>query len=109
MSWRYQPVWFDDGVSKAFALIEVFFDENGELDGWTADPHAAIGEDIEDLGAELARMVMDAKCWRPVAYKDLKPGFQFEALVSMEEREALADFVDAVGDDIGKYAAKVPQ
>lgn len=94
MSWRYQPIWSEDAAGKAFTLIEIHFDAAGNLDGWTEDDCSPMGEDWEELTKDLNRMLVDAMCWFPVRRSDLCPGFKFTPRVSMDDRRAVADFVE---------------
>ena len=36
-------------VSVTFSIHEVFYDEDGKIDGWTAEPVCLSGDDLNDL------------------------------------------------------------
>lgn len=77
--WRYQPVFVVHGDELVFSLCEVYFDEDGALSRWTADPAMVPqGETLEDLSNDLARMIGDTYKWKPVAYSSLRVGMRFE-------------------------------
>jgi hypothetical protein len=84
MTWRYQPVTFETDRDKETTLVEVYFDDDGNLTTWTdlvgacGGSIAPGGESIGDLRADLARMLADAYKWMPVRYEDLRPGMTFE-------------------------------
>ncbi len=80
MKWRYQPVWADFQGERTYSLVEVYLDDDGKLDCWTAEPavEVALGNDQEDLIAELTHMAEDARKWKPVDWADLKVGMTFE-------------------------------
>lgn len=95
MPWRYQPVYNDDEGDPAYTLVEVFFDDAGNFTSWAEGDAAPMGEDAESLSNDLHRMIVDAVCWVPVRVADLKPGMKFVPRVSMTDRRAVADYVDA--------------
>lgn len=95
MSWRYQPVWIETTKgqfhSTEFGLCEVYFDDDGKLESWTAEPFlTAVGDDARDLRGALAHMLLDAWRWVPVRYADLKVGMTFERALSPKKADALA-------------------
>lgn len=98
--WRYQPVYSDDPSGRSYFLIEVHFpDSSDELGGWTdmegaPAPHGPMGNSIEDLTGEIARMLVDAFRWVPVEYDKLKTGMIFQRLISPAEGEALAQSIE---------------
>lgn len=95
MSWRYQPVFTEQDGHKYYSLCEVYFDDAGDFNGWTANDSIAPGGcKIEELSGDLARMMVDALSWEPIRFSDLKPGFVFRARISMDERKDLVDFVE---------------
>jgi hypothetical protein len=95
MPWRYQPVYLDEDGDPAYTLVEVYFDEAGNFTSWAEGDAAPMGADVETLTEDLNRMLVDAICWEPVKVSDLAPGMKFTPRVSMEDRRAVADFVDA--------------
>ncbi len=80
MTWRYQPVWVsaaDD--ERQYTLIEVYIDDAGLLANWTNTAGMIpIGNSITHLTADLARMLMDANLYKPVALSALRVGMTFE-------------------------------
>lgn len=95
MSWRYQPVIVSYGKTIWLSLCEVHIDESDKLVAWTENPAMTpYGDDIRDLTQELSCMLTDALCWRPVPFEALSIGMEFEKLVSMEDRKAIADDID---------------
>jgi hypothetical protein len=85
--WRYQPVWRGDERGRVLSLCEVYLDENGALEGWTENPAMSpIGEDINELGSELARMMSDAFEWEPVEFDKMEVGMVFEAVTRTETK-----------------------
>jgi hypothetical protein len=103
MTWRYQPVFTDvvgavtDGT-RDYGLIEVYFDDEGRLEMWTAlDPDDAfaspVGETTEELTRDLFVMTVDTACWKPVAYIDLEVGMKFEEAIKVEDRNNMIAFV----------------
>ena len=108
MSWRYQPVYIVERGEKYFGLIEVYFDGAGKVQHWTTDFACPGGDDTDEMQRDLAHMMMDAYSWVPVPLDSLKPGQVLQALVSMEDRKGLADFISAAGGDLGRLS-KQPQ
>jgi hypothetical protein len=49
MTWNYRVIRTDE----AFAIHEVFYDSNGEINGWSADPIAPMGETQDELMKDL--------------------------------------------------------
>ena len=82
MSWRYQPVWIIDHDEKLFILIEVFFGDDGKMDGWTEYEknrrYEPMGETQEDLVGELALMFNDVQKWEAVEYDKMHVGQEFK-------------------------------
>lgn len=95
MPWRYQPVWDGNDEDPAYTLVEVHFDEHGNFTAWAEGDAVPMGEDVEGLTADLHHMLVDAICWVPVLRSELKPGIKFVPRVSMDDRRAVADYVEA--------------
>jgi hypothetical protein len=93
MSWRYQPVIVtaDPPGESYVCLIEVYLTEEGRLSNWS-EPLSSTpsGEDGDEMCRDLARMLVNARCWPVVRYDDLQVGMTFTALVTREQREDLA-------------------
>jgi hypothetical protein len=78
--WRYQAVYIEDGNKKhSYSICEVYFDDNGKLETWTASKAiAAFGESVEELTNDLHYMLDDVQSWKPVPFDSLKVGMEFE-------------------------------
>lgn len=101
MPWRYQPVFVEEDGERIYSLCEVYFDDAGNFERWTASAAMApSGENVEELTNDLARMMTDAFAYKPVRFSDMKPGMIFEQRISMEERRNLADYIDETRDAI---------
>lgn len=79
MTWRYQPVWVGDEGARDFYLVSVDLSDDGSLEHWSDTGDCpGHGLSIHELTADLARMLMDANLYRPVAFSSLKAGMVFE-------------------------------
>ncbi len=80
MTWRYQPVWVSAMADeRQYTLIEVYIDDDGLLGNWTNSAGMIpSGNSIAHLTADLARMLMDANLYKPVALSSLKAGMVLE-------------------------------
>jgi hypothetical protein len=94
MPWRYQPVFVEEGGERTLTLVEAYFDEAGRFTGWTEGDSCPAGEDVEELSKDLNRMIVDALSWEPVRRDLLRPGMEFTARISMDDRKAVADYVE---------------
>jgi hypothetical protein len=94
--WRYQPVVMSDG---AYLLCEVHVNADGSLRAWT-DPGiypSGYGDDaLGELTGDICRMLLDAYAWHPVRNTDLRAGMRFARAITMEQRNALADFTQRI-------------
>jgi hypothetical protein len=104
MPWRYQPVWVEYDDERTYTLVEAFFDDAGNLTYWTEGDSCPDGEDIEAVTADLNRMIVDALSWEPVRREDLTVGMTFRARISMDDRRAVADYVEANADAMKRQA-----
>ena len=107
MPWRYQPVIETDNQGDQVSLCEVYFDDQGKLENWTE--HAGMtpcGETIDELTASLIQMLTDAMAWVPVNFSDLRVGMTFEKAITMEQRNEIADMIEA-WDGAAKNARKL--
>ena len=64
VSWNYrvtkQTVDLGDlGSEEEYAIREVYYDESGEIKGWTQDAMAPMAESMEEL-IEVLRLMVDA-------------------------------------------------
>lgn len=58
MTWNHRVFRsVDEHGEVAFTIREVFYDDDGKVEGWTKDPIAAYGETLEGLRTELIRML----------------------------------------------------
>jgi hypothetical protein len=80
MNWRYQVVWNEESGMRAYAFCEVYLDAQGRLEAWTEQMIRPGGEDLADLQADLAHMMLDACRWQAVAFSALHKGMTFEEL-----------------------------
>lgn len=101
MAWRYQPVFTEQDGERSYTLCEVYFDDLGFLTDWTENEMVAPGgAELEELTADLSRMMVDALSYEPVRFTDLKPGMRLLRKISMQDRQELADFVEDMKDTI---------
>jgi hypothetical protein len=107
MSWRYQPVTFIENSEVVYQLCEVYLDSNGKLEKWTDPPGICpSGEtDIDQLTGDLCHMLVDASCWEPVAFQELKSGMRFKRKATAKQREALANMVESMAHNLGQAAS----
>ena len=82
--WRYQAVrvnYNEYPDDPELVIIDVYLDRaDDSLRAWNAEPvgKRPSGETIEELIEDLARMLRDAREWRPVEFDDLRVGMRFE-------------------------------
>ncbi len=92
MSWRYQPVWMKSAFSH-YILIEVFFDDDGKMDGWTEYEenrrYEPSGETQEELIEDLELKLNAAKKWEAVEYDKIEVGMKFEERLTVEDIEII--------------------
>lgn len=50
--WNYR-VTVDRSALPQYAIREVYYREDGSIEGWTVDPRDLTGESIEDIKADL--------------------------------------------------------
>jgi hypothetical protein len=59
MSWNHRVIRRKSGLGHEpefiYAVHEVYYNENGEIDGWTAQPVSPAGDDLKQLGSDLSR------------------------------------------------------
>lgn len=80
MTWRYQPVWVgDENGYKRFSVARVEVRDDGALLNWQQDEAPRLWCDsMQAVRDRLARMLMDANLYKPVAFSTLKAGMVFE-------------------------------
>lgn len=98
MPWRYQPVFEDQDGERSFYMCEVYFDDAGNFNRWSDMGVSPGGEDLEDMTADMTRMLVDAYSWKPARFSELRPGYVFERRIAMDERNKLADYINEVKD-----------
>ena len=49
MTWNKRIIRRDHPMGVTFSIHEVFYDNEGEIDGWTAEPVGLDGNDLDDL------------------------------------------------------------
>lgn len=109
MGWRYHPVFVDGKSGRGFGLCEVHFDDEGRVKSWTAEPFMApLGDDIDDLSAEIMHMIIATFSWEPVNHANLRVGMVLKHRISMIQREALAKMVENMAVNL-KAAQTSPQ
>jgi hypothetical protein len=107
MSWRYQAVWNEDTPgdegSRWYSLCEVFFDDNGKLEGWTEEPSMKpIGGNQGELQETLSLMLKDALMWKAVKFSDLTVGMAFEKAEMADGSPAALNTIGNLVRVIGK-------
>ena len=106
MSWRYQPIWWEDTGGRTFGLCEMFFDQSDHLTSWNAEPFTwPQGDDMEQLTNDIVRMLVDAYRWRPVAFAELRAGMTFEKAIDNKQAEALAKMVEGAAHNLNTASA----
>lgn len=98
MSWRYQPVYVEENGERIYSICELHFNDEGEFTHYTDAQTAPAGESIDSLSTDLVRMAVDAWSWQPVEYSQLQAGFKFEPRLPLDERCAIADYLDNTVD-----------
>lgn len=102
MPWRYQPVIVQE---NCFVICECHFDDDGKLMSWTdGGIHPSGEDDISELTSDICMMLTDAYSYVPVKYEDLKVGMIFDKKVTMEQRRALAKFVETIAHNFDQAA-----
>jgi hypothetical protein len=79
-TWRYQAVSRSIGNETVFSFVEVYLDDDGQLETWTENAEIApVGDTATDLIETLHKMESNARRWGVVEYSALSVGFAFEA------------------------------
>lgn len=109
-SWRYQPVFVDEGGERIYGMCELHFDDSGHLDGWTESAVISPGgEDMDGLTKDIVRMLTDAYSWKPVRFSDIKQSTVFEPAISMDDRRNIADYVEHTAETFKRAPRPVTQ
>ena len=107
MTWRYQPIWWEDSGGRTFGLCEMHFDQRDRLILWSAEPFTwPQGDDMEHLTNDLVRMLVDAYRWQPISFAELRVGMTFEKAIDSQQAEALAQFAERMAHNFGEAAAR---
>ena len=77
--WRYQAVYVErDDETREYSLCEVYFDEDGKLEGWTEKSSIApYGTSPDELVGDIKIMLEDAVKWKAVPFDSLCTGMTF--------------------------------
>lgn len=60
-TWNYRIIKHDKSEPAYFAIHEVYYDEKGKIQGWTADPIEIAGDSKQEVLETLKHMIDDAK------------------------------------------------
>lgn len=58
-SWNFRVVARENMGEPEFTIVETYYDDEGNVDGWTDDPAWPTGLTLEDLRGEL-RLMLEA-------------------------------------------------
>lgn len=61
MHWIYRIIKHDKSKPVYFAVHEVYYDDKGRIENWTADPINAIGDNKQEVLKTLKHMIEDTK------------------------------------------------
>jgi len=59
--WNYRVIKHDEAENPYFAMHEVYYDEIGDIEGWTIESVNPEGDTSEELSQDLDFMIYDAK------------------------------------------------
>ena len=68
MSWNYRVIKRVYKGEPSFQIHEVYYNDEGDRDGWSADPMAPCGQTAKELTEDLMLMRMALK--KPVLVED---------------------------------------
>lgn len=96
VTWRYQVVTLGGGgCDVSFSFCHVCLDADGKLASWSNDvEYSPRGRCVSELTADVARLLVDAYRWKPVAFHALRFGMKFERGISEEQVGALQAILD---------------
>ena len=69
--WNYRVIKHDTDENIVYQVHEVYYNDRGEIDGFTEDAVHASGESFEELLSDLDMMVKDAKNRPVLSLKEL--------------------------------------
>lgn len=61
MTWNYRIIMHDKSKPKYFAVHEIYYDEKGNIESWTADPINITGDSKQEILKTLKHMIEDTK------------------------------------------------
>lgn len=67
MSWNYRVVDWGDGVD----IREVYYDDDGKITHWTANPRELTGETVDDIEEDLRLILKDLRRFPPIPEAEL--------------------------------------
>ena len=106
MPWRYQPVYVEENGERIYSMCEVHFDKDDNFTHYTDAQIAPAGESVDALSKDLVTMAVDAWSWEPVEFSQLQAGFKFEPRLPLDQRCAIADYLDNTVDTFKNPKAK---
>jgi len=59
MTWSYRAIKEICEGETVYRVYECYYDDKGELEGWTEEPVCVQGETLEELRADLSAMLHD--------------------------------------------------
>ena len=59
MGWNYRVIRHSDEKTKSFwfHIHEVYYSDDGEIEGWTQNPKIPVGDSAEDLKGEIELII----------------------------------------------------
>lgn len=75
MAWNYRAISEVIEGETVCRVYEVYYDEGGEIDGWTAKPAYPQGESLNELRSNLIMMLRDVDFQRALDMADLRERF----------------------------------
>lgn len=90
MNWRYQPVILETGL---IGFIAVYGETPEKCDFFSSTLFEGLSTSVEEASFSMSMMLIEAACWKPVFFSEIKKGYVFESLVPAEERKKLVDSV----------------
>ena len=57
MTWNHRVVMVEHPLETYYEIREVYYNEHGEITGFTQDGIAPMGETVDELRSELGRML----------------------------------------------------
>ena len=74
--WNYRVIKCDTDENIVYRIHEVYYNDNGEIEGFIEDPVHASGESFEELLSDLDMMIKDAKNLPTLSLKELNRQFK---------------------------------